>query len=326
VPGVWERQAIRIRVRMLSDMRLAGDDICWLEGRPWEQGRNVIVRAGPDGAAADITPAAFNVRTRAHEYGSGSWLVAGGTWIFSNFADQRLYRQRAGQSDPEPLTPAPLSPKRHLRYSDGVLDRGRRRWIGVREDHTDEGEPNMPWNGTTLYLADIGADGAPAVTRAIAGSVTESVFQPESTSTDARTALETGRPRPLRCEGCGEPRRQGPALGPDHSVGSGWAPLAPRSESVNPWAAAAAAAGPRASTPWPPGRWRWHPGRPRERSAGPRPDRTATRPDTRDQPRGPCASGRCSYRSKRRTVSPGTAPRRHGKISISRPYVTDKRD
>jgi len=231
----------------------------------------VIVRAGPDGAAADITPAAFNVRTRAHEYGSGSWLVAGGTWIFSNFADQRLYRQRAGQSDPEPLTPAPLSPKRHLRYSDGVLDRGRRRWIGVREDHTDEGEPvntivaidldrpgtspgrvlagghdffssarlspdasrmvwlawdhpNMPWNGTTLYLADIGADGAAAVTRAIAGSVTESVFQPGSTSTDARTALETGRPRPLRREGCGEPRRQGPALGPDHSVGSGWAP------------------------------------------------------------------------------------------------------
>jgi hypothetical protein len=70
-------------------------------------GRNVIVRAGPDGTAADITPAGFNVRTRAHEYGGGSWLVAGGTWIFSkaggtwifsNFADQRLYRQRAPAS------------------------------------------------------------------------------------------------------------------------------------------------------------------------------------------------------------------------------------
>jgi hypothetical protein len=97
-------------ITMLSDVRLAGDDICWLEGRPREQGRNVIVRASPDSAAADITPAGFNVRTRAHEYGGGSWLVAGGTWIFSNFADQRLYRQRAGQSDAEPLTPAPLSP------------------------------------------------------------------------------------------------------------------------------------------------------------------------------------------------------------------------
>ena len=228
--GSWKSpitsDLIVAQITMLSDVRLDGDDIYWLEGRPQEQGRNVIVRAGPDGAAADITPAGFNVRTRAHEYGGGSWLVAGGTCIFSNFADQRLYRQRAGQSDPEPLTPAPLNPKRHLRYSDGVLDQGRRRWIGVREDHTGEGEPvntivaidldepgtspgrvlagghdffssarlspdasrmvwlawdhpNMPWNGTTLYLADIGADGAPAGTRAIAGGVTESVFQPE---------------------------------------------------------------------------------------------------------------------------------------------------
>ena len=217
------------QITVLSDVRLVGDDIYWLEGRPQEQGRNVIVRAGPDGIAADITPAGFNVRTRAHEYGGGSWLVAGGTCIFSNFADQRLYRQRAGQSDPEPLTPAPLSPKHNLRYSDGLIDQGRRRWIGVREDHTGEGEPvntivaidldepgtspgrvlagghdffssarvspdasrmvwlawdhpNMPWNGTTLYLADIGADGAPAGTRTIAGGVTESVFQPEWSS------------------------------------------------------------------------------------------------------------------------------------------------
>ena len=228
--GSWKSpitsDLIVAQITVLSEVRLVGDDIYWLEGRPQEQGRNVIVRAGPDGIAADITPAGFNVRTRVHEYGGGSWLVAGGTCIFSNFADQRLYRQRAGQSDPEPLTPAPVSSKRHLRYSDGVLDRGRRRWIGVREDHTGEGEavntivaidldepgtspgrvlagghdffssarlspdasrmvwlawdhPNMPWNGTTLYLADIGADGAPARIRVIAGGVAESVFQPE---------------------------------------------------------------------------------------------------------------------------------------------------
>src|SRR6266849_9620346 len=37
----------------------------------------------------------------------------------------------------------------------------------------------MPWNGTTLYLADIDAGGAPAGERIIAGGVDESVFQPE---------------------------------------------------------------------------------------------------------------------------------------------------
>src|SRR5262252_6234428 len=128
----------------LSDVRLDGDHVYWLEGRPREQGRNVIVRAGADGVAADITPAGFNVRTRVHEYGGASWLVAGGTCIFSNFADQRLYRQRDGQADPEPLTPSPATGGGKgggWRYGDGVLDRRRRRWIGVREDHSGEGEP-----------------------------------------------------------------------------------------------------------------------------------------------------------------------------------------
>src|SRR5262245_16098269 len=124
------------QITMLSDVRLDGDDICWLEGRPQEQGRSVVVRSAPDGTAADITPAGFNVRTRVHEYGGGSWSLAGGTCIFSNFEDQRLYRQRTDGTAPEPLTPAPASPKHHWRYSDGVIDPRRHRWVGVREDHT----------------------------------------------------------------------------------------------------------------------------------------------------------------------------------------------
>jgi dienelactone hydrolase len=211
---------------MLSDVRIDGDDVYWLEGRPQEQGRSAIVRAAADRTAVDITPPGFNVRTRVHEYGGGSWSLAAGTCIFSNFEDQRLYMQRIDGSDPQPLTPEPISSKQQLRYNDGVFDPARRRWIGIREDHTGEGEaintivaididqsgtspgrvlvrghdffssarlspdaghmlwlswdhPNMPWNGTTLYLADVGADGAPAGTRVIAGGVAESIFQPE---------------------------------------------------------------------------------------------------------------------------------------------------
>src|SRR5215471_6900471 len=143
--GSWKSpitsDLIVAQTTILSDVRIDGNYVYWLEGRPREQGRNVIVRADPDGGATDITPAGFNARTRVHEYGGASWLVADGTCIFSNFADQRLYRQRDGQSFPEPLTPEPPSPERHWRYSDGVLDQRRRRWIGVREDHSGEGEP-----------------------------------------------------------------------------------------------------------------------------------------------------------------------------------------
>lgn len=119
----------------LADVRLDGGSIYWLEGRPQEQGRNVVVRH--DGQA--LTPAPFNARTRVHEYGGGAWLVSEGGVVFSHFADSRLYRQADGASAPQPLTPEPPRPQ-GWRYADGVIDHRRNRWIGVREDHTGDGE------------------------------------------------------------------------------------------------------------------------------------------------------------------------------------------
>ena len=107
-----------------------GDDIYWLELRPKEGGRNVIVKRSPSGTIVDVTPPAFNARTKVHEYGGGEYLVNNATAYFSNFSDQRLYRQE-GQSAPEPLT-APGD----VRYADGCLDHARSRIICVREDHT----------------------------------------------------------------------------------------------------------------------------------------------------------------------------------------------
>src|SRR6516165_5890087 len=122
----------------LSDVRFDGEAVYWLEGRPQERGRNVVVRAGEAGAdAADLVPKPFNARTRAHEYGGGAWTVARDVLYFSNFADGRLYRLGPGESEPTPLTPAPPARDRQWRYADGIIDVRRKRWIGVREDHTD---------------------------------------------------------------------------------------------------------------------------------------------------------------------------------------------
>jgi dipeptidyl aminopeptidase/acylaminoacyl peptidase len=106
-------------------------DIYWIEGRPSEGGRNVLVRREPDGGIEDITPAPFSARTRVHEYGGAAATVHGGVVFFSNFVDQRLYRQAAGGGAPEPLTPEGAG----YRYADGLFDMARRRWIGVREAH-----------------------------------------------------------------------------------------------------------------------------------------------------------------------------------------------
>ena len=92
--------------------------------------------ASRDGTTVDLTPAPFNVRTHVHEYGGGSYVVAGGTVVFSHFADGRLYRL-----DPGDETPVAITPEGPFHYADLRSDPGRRRFLAVREDHGAEVEP-----------------------------------------------------------------------------------------------------------------------------------------------------------------------------------------
>src|SRR5690349_11999243 len=114
----------------LSEVALDGDDIYWIEGRAAERGRNCIVRRSPDGQIQDVTPADFNARTTAHEYGGGAYTVRDGVVYFSNFGDQHLYRQTIDSA------PQPVTSSENMRYADGVIDHRRNRLICVREDHT----------------------------------------------------------------------------------------------------------------------------------------------------------------------------------------------
>jgi dipeptidyl aminopeptidase/acylaminoacyl peptidase len=197
---------------------LDGADVYWIEMRPSEAGRSVIVRRTSVGETVDVTPKPFNARTRVHEYGGGDYTVADGTVYFSNFQDQRLYKQPPGQE------PFAFTPEVSMRYADPVPDKMRGRLICVREDHTGAGEavntlvsinvedgndmfvlasgndfyssprlsmdgkhlawltwnhPNMPWDGTELWVGDVDGDGTLSNTRRVAGGVEESIFQPE---------------------------------------------------------------------------------------------------------------------------------------------------
>lgn len=145
----------------LDEIKLTNDAIYWLESRPEENGRSVIVRQSSDGATHDVNPAPFNARTRVHEYGGGGYLVDGGTVYFSNFADQRMYRVTPGTA------PEAISPEGEFRYADAIVDKPRQRLICIREDHSNAGsEPvntivgfslssNLPGNVSVLVT---GAD------------------------------------------------------------------------------------------------------------------------------------------------------------------------
>ena len=114
----------------LGDVDVVDDNIYWVEGRPSEKGRRALVRRGADGNVADAVPADLNVRTRVHEYGGVSHVVAGETIYVQNDGDQRLYRIDPG------ATPRAITPDGY-RYADLVMDGPRARIVAVREDHTD---------------------------------------------------------------------------------------------------------------------------------------------------------------------------------------------
>ena len=202
----------------LGQIELDGEDVYWIEGRPAEKGRNVIVRRSADGATEDVNPQPFNARTLVNEYGGGSFTVSNGEVFFSNFSDQRLVRVAAGSE------PTAISPESKFRFADGFIDRQRNRMVCVREDHSEAGReaattlvavdlangeqtilaegsdfyssprlsadgnqlawlawnhPNMPWDGSELWLADVLGDGSLTNKRLIAGGSAESIFQPE---------------------------------------------------------------------------------------------------------------------------------------------------
>lgn len=114
----------------LTQPLIDGKNIYWIEMRPTEGGRNVIVRRDANGAIEDVTPKGFNARTRVHEYGGGDYTVSNGRVYFSNFPDQRIYEQEPGHE------PKPITPDTPMRYADAFLDQSRRRLICVREDHS----------------------------------------------------------------------------------------------------------------------------------------------------------------------------------------------
>ena len=202
----------------LEQVKIDGDDLYWIERRAQEGGRKVVVRHSADGTIVDVTPLPFNARTRVHEYGGGDFAVLGGTIVFANFADQRLYIQTAG-GEPKALTPAG-----ELRYADLVIGPGCNQLFCVREDHSVPGQvintlvrieldqenpgrvlvsgndfyssprlspdnsrlawltwnhPAMPWDGTELWVAEFSPDGSLNQPRQVAGGQAESIFQPE---------------------------------------------------------------------------------------------------------------------------------------------------
>ncbi len=145
------------------DPQWSGERLLWLEQRPAERGRTTLMlRRRPGEAPRELTPGAWNLRSRLHGYGGGAWCLAGDTVVFVHDGDRGLWcldlpgegEEPEPPPEPRPLTPAAAGERA---FGDGRLDRERQRWIGVMEREGRDrlvavplagGEPQTLWEPT----------------------------------------------------------------------------------------------------------------------------------------------------------------------------------
>lgn len=203
----------------IGAIAIAGNHLYWLEKRPQEQGRSVIVGYFSPRKPTDITPTAMSVRSKVHEYGGGAYtVIQEGQIYFSNYSDGRIYQQNLHQ------LPQPVTNKLQQRYADLIVDSAGNRLICVCEDHSiadaepqnsliavdlttgkittlikgddfyasprlsPDGKqlawlswnhPNMPWDSSYLWLGDLGENGELTTSQLVAGGTAESICEPK---------------------------------------------------------------------------------------------------------------------------------------------------
>lgn len=213
--GLWDSpitaEKASSAIVAFQDVVMDGDTVYWSEMRPTESGRYVIVNGK---TLKDVLPPEFNARTRVHEYGGAAFTVHQGTIFFTNFQDQRLYKIQTNQK-PVPLTSEGIrfaqmnvtpfgmvaiaedhrkagEPENFLAlidfnsgnitalakgydfYSSPALSQDFKHIAWICWNH-----PNMPWDETQLWVADLKENSLSNVRRIDEGFTEQAFFQPQ---------------------------------------------------------------------------------------------------------------------------------------------------
>ena len=217
-PSTLSAELITRAAPGLNFLQSHGERLFWVESRPWEAGRSVIMCREGDGSTRDLLPAPFSHQSRVHEYGGMAYAMDDSHLYFVNAADQRIY-QLALAEDKQPVAITAAG----SRFADLVIDQARQQLIAVCETHHDNREPentlvsivladgslstlvsgadfyafprispdskqlcwiewqhpNMPWDSTQLWLANF-SDGGLSDKMLVAGADNnEAIFQPQ---------------------------------------------------------------------------------------------------------------------------------------------------
>ncbi|WP_338768376.1 S9 family peptidase [Massilia sp. METH4] len=203
----------------LSSLAIAGTDVLWLAGRASEGGRNTLLRFhgertdeltplplnvrsrvheygggayAVDGETVFFSNAADNRLYRMEGDEEARPFTAEGRQRFADFVVDRARNRLIAVRELHPDDPAShaqpenalcavdfdgaetVIARGHDFYSSPRLAPDGRRLAWLTWDH-----PRMPWQGTELWVADIGQDGSLATPALVAGGPEESICQPE---------------------------------------------------------------------------------------------------------------------------------------------------
>lgn len=191
------------------DMQSDGDLLYWTELRPYEKGRVALMKRDRAGHISEVSPD-ISVRTRVHEYGGGAFCAQMGVVYFSNDQDKAYYcidskgklkklcgdvsrRFADGCITPDGQSVYLVCEEHRsngevLNYLVQMDQEGKQQVIASGHDFygsprlSPDGKalafltwdfPNMPWDGSTLWLIDLD-EGLPIE---IAGGSNESICQ-----------------------------------------------------------------------------------------------------------------------------------------------------
>ena len=145
-PSAISPEIVSSAAPKISSIQSYKDQLFWVESRPQESGRNVIVSQDKDGITHDLLPEPYSHSSRVHEYGGMAYTLSGDTLYFVNGADQCIYKLDIG-SNQQPTAITDPGP----RFADLIVDSVNNRLIAVCEQHSDQTEPEN-------YLAAVSLD------------------------------------------------------------------------------------------------------------------------------------------------------------------------
>lgn len=188
----------------------------WIESRPDEAGRNTIMQRSDNGDAVSLLDAPMSARSAVHEYGGAAFTVHAGTVWFVNAADQAIWRRttdgglraltdvsdsgqfadlqydsahdrlfvicetpRAGDEPRATVEVVGADGARtvvargHDFYASPRLSPAGDRLVWLAWDH-----PDMPWDASELWQAEIAADGRVGTPSCLWAPAQASLFGP----------------------------------------------------------------------------------------------------------------------------------------------------